>query len=107
VPSVSFYGLQLGKAAQQLDGFRDRIHDLAPQLTDWTATAGALQELDLLISIDSAVANLAGALGRPVWVCLPPAPDWRWLLDRPDTPWYGERSAVPPAQGRQLGERLC
>ena len=46
-------------------------------------------QLDLLVSIDSAVANLAGALGRPVWMCLAAVPDNRWMLERTDTPWYG------------------
>jgi ADP-heptose:LPS heptosyltransferase len=44
--------------------------------------------LDLVISVDTAVAHLAGALGRPVWTLLPSAPDWRWLMHRADTPWY-------------------
>ena len=59
-----------------------------PLLTDFADTAAILQELDLLITVDTAVAHLAGALGRPVWLMLPHAPDWRWLLGRSDTPWY-------------------
>jgi ADP-heptose:LPS heptosyltransferase len=47
-----------------------------------------IQNLDLIISVDTAVAHLAGALGKQVWTLLPFAPDWRWLLDREDTPWY-------------------
>jgi ADP-heptose:LPS heptosyltransferase len=47
-----------------------------------------LDNLDLLVTVDTSVAHLAGAMGRPAWIMLPRAPDWRWLLDRADTPWY-------------------
>jgi Flp pilus assembly protein TadD len=66
-----------------------------PQLADWTAdlhdfadTAALLENLDLVITADTAVAHLAGALGRKVWVLLPFLPDWRWMLRREDSPWY-------------------
>ena len=52
-------------------------------------SAALLDQLDLLISVDSAPVHLAGALGKPVWTLLPHVPDWRWLLDRDDSPWYG------------------
>jgi ADP-heptose:LPS heptosyltransferase len=55
---------------------------------DFSATAAALGEADLVISADTAVAHLAGALNRPVWLLLPFDPDWRWMLGRDDTPWY-------------------
>jgi len=64
------------------------IIDLSSYLGDFGDTAAALAELDLLISVDTGVAHLAGALGRPVWVMLPWICDWRWLRDRSDTPWY-------------------
>ena len=51
-------------------------------------TAGAIESLDLVITVDSAVAHLAGGLGKETWVLLPFAPDWRWLLEREDSPWY-------------------
>jgi tetratricopeptide (TPR) repeat protein len=66
----------------------DWINALGPQLVDFTDTAAAIANLDLVISIDTAVAHLAGAMGKPVWVLLPFVPDWRWFLDTPDTPWY-------------------
>jgi hypothetical protein len=87
VPGVTFYSLQLGSAAKQLAAF-EHIHDLSSELTDWRDTAAVLQHLDLLITVDSAVANLAGAMGCPVWVCLYPVSDWRWLLEGSTTPWY-------------------
>ncbi len=62
--------------------------DWSPDLHDFSDTAALLGELDLLISVDTSVAHLAGALGRPVWLLLPYAPDWRWLLHRNDSPWY-------------------
>jgi hypothetical protein len=64
------------------------ILDLAPDLQDFADTAGAILALDLVISVDTAVAHLAGALGKPVWVLLPFAADWRWLCDRTESPWY-------------------
>ena len=57
-------------------------------LTDYAETAALIAALDLVIAVDTSVAHVAGALGRPVWVLLPHAPDWRWLLSRNDTPWY-------------------
>jgi tetratricopeptide (TPR) repeat protein len=64
------------------------VLDVSSRLTDFGATAALVQELDLVISVDTAVAHLAGALGRPVWTLLPYAADWRWLRDRSDSPWY-------------------
>jgi len=61
---------------------------LGPALADFTDTAALLASLDLLISVDTATAHLAGALGKPVWILLTHTPDWRWLLDRADSPWY-------------------
>jgi ADP-heptose:LPS heptosyltransferase len=58
------------------------------ELTDFAETAGAFLNLDLVIAVDTAVAHLAGALAKPAWVMLPFSPDWRWMLDREDSPWY-------------------
>jgi ADP-heptose:LPS heptosyltransferase len=57
-------------------------------LGDFGDTAAAIAQCDLVISVDTSVAHLAGALGKPVWVLLPYNPDWRWLLNRTDSPWY-------------------
>jgi tetratricopeptide (TPR) repeat protein len=65
-----------------------QILDLGPELVSFAETAAIIQNLDLLISVDTSVAHLAGALGRPVWVLLPYVPDWRWQLMRADSPWY-------------------
>ena len=57
-------------------------------LADFADTAALIGEMDLVISVDTAVAHLAGAMGKPVWTLLAHAPDWRWMHTRPDTPWY-------------------
>ena len=64
------------------------ILDLTHHLTDFAETAALVSSLDLVITVDTSVAHLAGALGRPTWILLPYTPDWRWLLDRDDSPWY-------------------
>lgn len=90
VEGVSFYSLQKGEAAAQAQALAGvlPISDLAPDLNDFADTAAALQNLDLLISVDTSVAHLAGAVGTPVWTLISRTPDWRWMLDRDDTPWY-------------------
>ncbi len=67
---------------------RTGIVDLTVHLTDFMETAALISCLDLVISVDTSVAHLAGALGCPTWILLPHTPDWRWLLDREDSPWY-------------------
>lgn len=64
------------------------IIDLSAQLNCFADTAAIMAQLDLIISVDTATAHLAGALGCPVWLMLPYSPDWRWLTDRTDSPWY-------------------
>jgi ADP-heptose:LPS heptosyltransferase len=61
---------------------------LTGQLSDFAETAALISCLDLVITVDTSVAHLAGALGRSTWILLPYAPDYRWLLDRDDSPWY-------------------
>ncbi|MBK3665451.1 hypothetical protein JJE66_30010 [Bradyrhizobium diazoefficiens] len=67
---------------------RPDIVDLTERLTDFSDTAALVCRLDLVISVDTSVVHLAGALGAPVWTMLPFSPDWRWLLNRDDSPWY-------------------
>ncbi len=66
----------------------DGLVSLAPDIKDFCDTAAIIEQMDLVISVDTAVAHLAGAMGKPVWTLLPFAADWRWLLDRHDSPWY-------------------
>ncbi|ODS30073.1 MAG: peptidase [Candidatus Scalindua rubra] len=86
IPELSFYSLQKGPTSEGKEGMK--ITNLENELNDFTDTAAAIANLDLVISVDTAVAHLAGAIGKPVWTLLPLAPDWRWLLKRNDSPWY-------------------
>ncbi len=89
IAGVAWYSLQVGKgASERIDGQRPEIIDLAPLIHDWSDTAALISQLDLVISVDTGVAHLAGALGVPVWVLLCYASDWRWMLERTDSPWY-------------------
>jgi len=89
IPGVKLYGLQKEITAGDRASNQGILTDnLGEYLNDFANTAGALEALDLLISVDTSVAHLAGAMGRPVWLLLPFAPDWRWLLHREDSPWY-------------------
>ncbi|MHB8578572.1 MAG: tetratricopeptide repeat protein [Ignavibacteriaceae bacterium] len=84
---VEVYSLQLGSGLNQLDE-QKKIIDLKEYNTDLTEAAAAIANLDLIISVDTSIVHLAGALGKQVWVLLPMFPDWRWLLGRDDSPWY-------------------
>ena len=64
------------------------IRHFGDALQDYDDTAALIECLDLVITVDTSVAHLAGALGKPVWILLPSNPDWRWLLQREDSPWY-------------------
>jgi len=66
----------------------DRLRDHSKEIVDFGDTAAIIEEMDLVISVDTAVAHLAGALGKPVWILLPYEPDFRWLINREDSPWY-------------------
>jgi Tfp pilus assembly protein PilF len=90
LPGVAFFSLQKGAGEQEAAG-EQGIYDLAPYIHDCADTAAAIMNLDLVISVDTAVAHLAGALGKRCWVLLPDyKTDWRWLDARSDSPWYPE-----------------
>jgi len=89
IPGVTLYGLQKNGGDQvEQQALTLGIDNLGGLLTDFSVTAGVMANLDLIISVDTAVAHLAGAMGKPVWILLPFVPDWRWLMEREDTPWY-------------------
>ncbi len=90
MPNLALYSLQKGDRAIELAQLQagDRLLDLAPHLHDFADTAIAIAHLDVVITVDTSVAHLAGALGKPVWILLCHVPDWRWMLERADSPWY-------------------
>ena len=90
LPGVQLYSLQKGPPETELKTMPEGapIIDLAPLLGDFADTAAAVAQLDLVLMTDSAVAHLAGAIGKPVWLLLNFVPHWQWLLDRGDSPWY-------------------
>jgi tetratricopeptide (TPR) repeat protein len=114
-PGAAFVSLQhdVRPADQRLLAGETRL--ARPAFADFADTAAVVSQLDLVITVDSSVAHLAGALGRPVWILLPWAPDWRWLLERQDSPWYpsarlkrqpqpGDWDSVIARVARELGE---
>ncbi|OQX08253.1 MAG: hypothetical protein BWK80_48380 [Desulfobacteraceae bacterium IS3] len=90
VPNTRFFSLQVGERAADLKqyGFEGKVVDLSLELSDFSETAAVISLSDVVITVDTAVAHLAGALAKPVWLLLPFAPDWRWLLHREDSLWY-------------------
>ncbi|MEX0270975.1 tetratricopeptide repeat protein [Leptolyngbyaceae cyanobacterium UHCC 1019] len=89
VPGIALYSLQKEQPATDRALLNiPRLQDLQDQLTDFADTACAIAQLDLIITVDTAVAHLAGALGKPTWTLLPHVADWRWLSNRDDNPWY-------------------
>jgi tetratricopeptide (TPR) repeat protein len=85
VPDVQFYSLQVEPGAPTTDA---GLHDLTADIVDFLDTAALIAELDLIISVDTAAAHLAGALGKTTWLLLPFIPDWRWGVEHSNTPWY-------------------
>ena len=101
-----FFSFQVGERAAELqaDPYRGLICDLSCELSEATDTAAALLRMDLVITVDTFVAHLAASLGVTVWLLLPFAPDWRWLLGRDDSPWYPSmRLFRPRAAGDWTG----
>ncbi len=88
VPNMVLYSLQFGDGSEQVTTVDFPITDLGNRSAPLDNLAAILVNLDLLISVDTAPVHLAGALGVPVWLALPHPPDWRWFLDRADSPWY-------------------
>lgn len=90
VPGVALISLQKGEGLGQMAGWQGPapLIDAGAEIETFEDTLAVIGELDLIISVDTAINHFAGAMGRPAWVLLPFAPDWRWLRDRADTPWY-------------------
>jgi len=88
LPGVRFFSLQKGEASAQKPPPGVDWVDFSAELKDFADTAALVDQLDLVISVDTSTAHLAGALAKPVWVLIPTQSDFRWLLDRTDSPWY-------------------
>jgi hypothetical protein len=88
--NVRFISLQKGSAATQAQSPPGgmEITDWTAELKDFSDTAALVENMDLVITVDTSVAHLAGAMGKRVWIALKRAPDWRWFVDRADSPWY-------------------
>jgi tetratricopeptide (TPR) repeat protein len=87
-PGVELLSLQVGRQAPLAAARSLQLVDLAPELIDWAETAALIDNLDLVITVDTGVAHLTGAMGRPVWTLVAYDSDWRWLKARDDSPWY-------------------
>jgi len=98
VPDIVGVSLQVGPKAA--DAASLGLHDWSPDLTDYAETAALIANLDLVITVDTSVAHLAAAMGKQTWIMLPFCPEWRWLHERADTPWYDSvRLFRQPAPG--------
>jgi Flp pilus assembly protein TadD len=119
IPRVKLFSLQFGEPAGELrrEGGPPDIADLSGAVGDFATTAAFVERMDLIITVDTAMAHLAGALGRPVWVLLNERADWRWMEAREDSPWYptmklfrqsasGDWASVFERVERELAARL-
>jgi tetratricopeptide (TPR) repeat protein len=90
LPDTTLVSLQKGATQAQIGAYWGRapLINLGPEIHDYGDTMAILESLDLLVTVDTSVGHLSGAMGKPVWIMLPYAPDWRWLLGRSDSPWY-------------------
>ena len=91
LPNVTLVSLQKGAVAQEQIGRywgRAPLVNLGPEIADYGDTMAILENLEMVVTVDTSVGHLAAAMGKPVWIMLPYAPDWRWLLERSDSPWY-------------------
>jgi cytochrome c-type biogenesis protein CcmH/NrfG len=108
LPGIRWHSLQVGNVAPVLaqPDFAGRIVDLGSRFGDFHDTAEAIRELDLIIAVDTAVAHLAGAMGKPVWLLLPFEAEWRWMTAREDSPWYPTMRLFRPASPGNWPELL-
>jgi len=112
IPGIAFYSLQKGRAAKQISNtpLKMDLINLSINFRDFADTAAAIENLDLVISVDTSVVHLAGALGKPAWTLLPYRCDPRWMLERTDSPWYPTMKLFRQNDHREWGdvfERVC
>ncbi len=96
---VTFISLQKGQGVDQIAGYFGRapLINLGVEIDNFGDSAAIIEHLDLVITVDTAIGHLTGAMGKPAWIMLPYAPDWRWLRERTDTPWYPDVRLFRPA----------
>ncbi len=114
MPDLHLVGLQKGPEAERLklEGLPQnlQVENVGEELEDFADTAAVIHNLDLIISIDTSVAHLAGAMGKPTWLLLPFSPDWRWLLNREDSPWYPTMRLFrqpSPGNWKSVGQQIA
>lgn len=103
VPGVRFFSLQVGEPVADLAAAPVPVVDLGSGLKDFADTAAAIAAMDVVITVDTSVAHLAGGLGVPTWILLFQWADWRWFLDRADSPWYPTATLFRQHTVRQWG----
>lgn len=106
---VAIVALQFDQAQQQVGRYYNDapLVSLGHEITDFMDTAAIIESLDLVVTIDTAVAHLAAAMGKPVWIVLPYSPDWRWLVARDDSPWYPRAHLCRQPAPRQWGPAMA
>jgi ADP-heptose:LPS heptosyltransferase len=105
-PGVTWIALQKGPTAEELAALPSDVSvvwDGSSRDRDLAETAALIATLDLVITTDTCIAHLAGAMGKPVWILLPHLSDWRWMQQIETTPWYPTAKTLPPARARRLG----
>jgi ADP-heptose:LPS heptosyltransferase len=106
-PNFEYVSLQKEVREGDKDALiKSTIKHFGDQLVDFTDTAALCDLMDIVISVDTSVAHLAGALGKTTWILLPYMPDWRWLLDRDDSPWYASVKLYRQGEDRQYAPVL-
>jgi tetratricopeptide (TPR) repeat protein/glycosyltransferase involved in cell wall biosynthesis len=108
-PRTRFFSLQKGPAAAELSSVEAAaaVVNLDPVLETFADTAAVIEALDLVITVDTSVAHLAAALGKPTWILVPLVPDFRWMLDRDDSPWYPTVRLLRQRSRRDWGEVIA
>ncbi len=108
VPGHVFVSLQKGPAKNQLAEWPGKVPplDADPLLQTFDDTAALVENLDLVVCVDTSVGHVAGALGKPAWVLLPFAPDWRWMIGRMDTPWYPSLRLYRQPRAKEWGNAV-